>query len=376
MSVRIQAAATALPKNAVGQEGLLAAFRDLWGQQHFNQDRLGQLFRAVRVGTRHLALPVDEYRALESFGARNAAWTRVATELADEVLRRALDRAGLGPEELDAIFFTTVTGIATPSIDARLVERTGLRPDVKRTPIFGLGCVAGAAGLSRATDALRGYPGQTAALVAVELCSLTLQREDLSVPNLIASGLFGDGAACVILRHEPDGGDAAAGPARGAASAPKAAARNTAPLRRGPAVVATRSVFYPGTERVMGWDIVDSGFKIVLSAQVPQLVKQRIRGDVDAFLEAHGVRRKDVRHWICHSGGPKVLEAFEEALELPRAAVQRTWDSLEAVGNLSSASVLFVLEDLLASDEPRPGDVGVLLAMGPGFCSELVLLRW
>ena len=147
-------------------------------------------------------------------------------------------------------------------------------------------------------------------------------------------------------------------------------------MLRGPEVAATRSVFYPGTERVMGWDIVDSGFKIVLSSQVPQLVRERIRGDVDAFLGANGLRRSDVRHWICHSGGPKVLEAFEEALELPRAAVQRTWDSLQAVGNLSSASVLFVLADLLASDEPRPGDVGLLLAMGPGFCSELVLLRW
>ena len=378
-SVRIRSTATALPEHVVGQDELLAAFRELWGQQHFNQDRLEQLFRAVCVGTRHLALPVDEYRALESFSARNAAWTRVATRLADEVLRRALDRAGLRPDQLDAIFFTTVTGIATPSIDARLVELTRLRPDVKRTPIFGLGCVAGAAGIARATDALRGYPGQTAALVAVELCSLTLQREDLSVPNLIASGLFGDGAACVILANEPAGsgeGESWSGPAGSGPKGNRGPPAGAAAVLRGPEVAATRSVFYPGTERVMGWDIVDSGFKIVLSSQVPQLVRERIRGDVDAFLGANGLRRSDVRHWICHSGGPKVLEAFEEALELPRAAVQRTWDSLQAVGNLSSASVLFVLADLLASDEPRPGDVGLLLAMGPGFCSELVLLRW
>ena len=226
-----------------------------------------------------------------------------------------------------------------------------LRPDMKRVPIFGLGCVAGAAGLSRAADAVRAFPGQIAALLAVELCSLTLQREDLSVANIIASGLFGDGAAAVLV----GGGDR--------------------PVR-GPRVVATRSVFYPETERVMGWDIVDSGFKVVLSPEVPQLVRTRVRGDVDSFLASQGLSRREVRHWLCHTGGPRVLEAFEEALELPRSALQRTWDSLHQVGNLSSASVLFVLRDLLDSGEAKPGDVGLLIAMGPGFCSELVLLRW
>ncbi|HZR08620.1 MAG TPA: 3-oxoacyl-[acyl-carrier-protein] synthase III C-terminal domain-containing protein, partial [Myxococcales bacterium] len=247
-------------------------------------------------------------------------------------------------------YFVTVTGIATPSIDARLVVPLGLRSDVKRVPIFGLGCVAGAAGLARVADALRGVPGEVAVLLAVELCSLTLQREDLSIPNIIASGLFGDGAAAAVL----DGG------ARG----------------RGPRIAATRSVFYPGTERVMGWDVVDSGFKVVLSPGVPQLVRDRLRADVDAFLAARGLQRKDIAHFICHTGGPKVLEAFEEALEVPRQAMQRSWDSLQTSGNLSSASVLFVLADLLASGEARPGDRGLLLAMGPGFCSELVLLEW
>ena len=347
MSARILAAATALPRHFADQETLVAEFRSLWGEKHFNLDRLEQLFKAVRVGGRHLALPIADYRGLESFAARNDAWTRVATELGEAVLRGALDRAGLRPEQLDHVFFTTVTGIATPSIEARLIDRVGLRPDLKRTPIFGLGCVAGAAGIARAADYLRGFPGQHAALIAVELCSLTLQREDLSVANIIASGLFGDGAACVVL-----------GPGAG------------------PEVLATRSIFYPGTERVMGWDIVDSGFKIVLSSQVPDLVSARIRGDVDGFLAAQGLKRADIRHWICHPGGPKVLEAFEAALEIPRAAVQRTWDSLQQVGNLSSASVLFVLRGLLDSGEAKPGDQGVLLAMGPGFCSELVLLQW
>jgi alkylresorcinol/alkylpyrone synthase len=346
--VKILAAARALPAHFVEQDRLLEAFRALWGAKHFNLDRLEQLHRAVRVGGRHLALPLEEYPALASFAARNDAWIREATTLGEAALRAALEQSDTPPSKLDHVFFTTVTGIATPSIEARLVDRLGLRADVKRTPIFGLGCVAGAAGVARASDYLRGFPGQTAALVSVELCSLTLQREDLSIPNIIASGLFGDGAAAVVIGSH------------GA----------------GPEVVATRSVFYPGTERVMGWDVVDSGFKIVLSSQVPQLVKEHMRGDVDSFLAAHGLARKDVRHWVCHTGGPKVLEAFEEALELPPDALARTWKSLREVGNLSSASVLFVLSELLEAQAAAPGDVGLILAMGPGFCSELVLLRW
>jgi alkylresorcinol/alkylpyrone synthase len=350
MAPRILAAEQALPPHFVPQEKLLAAFRALWGQKHFNLDRLEQLHRAVRVGGRHLALPLEDYASLQSFAARNQAWTKAATELGAEAVRKALLAADVTPAQVDHLYFVTVTGIATPSIDARLVERLGLRADVKRIPIFGLGCVAGAAGLARAADVLRSQPGETAVLLAVELCSLTLQREDLSIPNIIASGLFGDGAAALVL----DGGG------RG----------------RGPSVVATRSVFYPGTERVMGWDVVDSGFKVVLSPQVPELVRARLRSDVDSFLQTCGLRRKEIAHYLCHTGGPKVLEAFEEALELPRSAMQRSWDSLQQVGNLSSASVLFVLADLLAAGEPKPGDHALLLAMGPGFCSELVLLRW
>ena len=303
------------------------------------------------MGGRHLALPLERYEELDSFAARNDAWIAADVELGKTALEQALQRADLRPQDLDHLYFVTVTGLSTPSVDARLVNRMGLRADLKRVPIFGLGCVAGAAGLARASDAVRAFPGQVAAILAVELCSLTLQREDLSIANIIASGLFGDGAAAALI----GGGDRPG---------------------RGPRILATRSIFYPDTERVMGWDVVDSGFKVVLSPQVPQLVRERVRSDVDAFLGAQGMKRADVRHWICHTGGPRVLEAFEDALELPRDALRRTWDSLREVGNLSSASVLFVFRDLLDSGEARPGDLGLLIAMGPGFCSELVLLRW
>jgi len=348
----VRSVGTALPPHYADQETLIAAFRTHWAKEHFHLERIEELHRSVQVGGRHLAVPIDEYPGLADLRARNDAWLRVSTDVGERAVRQALDRAGLDPSDVDHLFFVTVTGIATPSIDARLMNRLGLRPDVKRTPIFGLGCVAGAAGTARASDVLRAFPDQVAVLLSVELCSLTLQREDLSIANIIASGLFGDGAAALVL----SGGER---PAPGA-----------------PSIVATRSVFYPDSERVMGWDVVNGGFKVVLSAKVPEVVRTHVRGDVDDFLAAHGLSTRDIRHWVAHTGGPKVLEAFEDTLQLPPGALARSWRSLREVGNLSSASVLFVLESLLASGEARAGDLGLLMAMGPGFCSELVLLRW
>jgi alkylresorcinol/alkylpyrone synthase len=349
----LRSVGTALPTNWVDQETLIGVFRELWAREHFNVERIEELHRSVQVGGRYLALPLEEYRPLERFSDRNEAWTRVSLDLGEQAVRRALDAADLTPREVDHLFFVTVTGIATPSLDARLMNRLGLRSEVKRTPIFGLGCVAGAAGTARAADVLRAFPDQVAVLLSVELCSLTLQREDVSIANIIASGLFGDGAAALVLT----GAD-------------------RAPPIPGPRVVATRSVFYPDSERIMGWDVVEGGFKVVLSAKVPALVSEHVRHDVDDFLGAHGLRRSDIRHWVAHTGGPKVLDAFERALELPPEALQRSWSSLRETGNLSSASVLFVLSELLASGEAKPGERGLMMAMGPGFCSELVLLQW
>ncbi|WP_242396109.1 type III polyketide synthase [Anaeromyxobacter oryzisoli] len=349
----ILAVGRALPPNAVDQETLIAALSAYWGARHYNVERLAELHRAVKVGVRHLALPLAEYPALDSFQRCNDAFLRVGADLGEAAVRDALDRAGLAPRDVGHLYFVTVTGVSTPSLDARLANRLGLAPGVKRTPIFGLGCQAGASGIARASDALRAFPGQVAVALSVELCSLTLQRDDASVTNVIATGLFGDGAAAAVLA----GGERPAAPGA-------------------PRVLATRSVFYPDTEWVMGWDVVDTGFKVVLSAKVPQVIEANIGRDVDAFLAEHGLDRAAIRHWIAHTGGPKVLEAFRRGLGLPEAALARSWASLRDVGNLSSASVLFVLADLLDSGEPRPGDLGLLAAMGPGFSAELVLLRW
>jgi alkylresorcinol/alkylpyrone synthase len=348
---RIQSVGCALPPHYVDRETLLAAIKEMWAKDA-GTARLDLMHRSIGVEGRHLALPLSQYGAKSSFAARNDAWIAEALRISERAAVEALGQAALLPRDVDHVFFVTVTGIATPSIDARLVNRLGLRPDVKRTPIFGLGCVAGAAGMARAADYLVGFPDEVALLISAELCSLTFQADDVRITNALASGLFGDGGAAVVLT----GGRRSDG--------------------WGPRVVATRSVFYPDTEDVMGWEVVDGGFRIALSPAVPRLARERIRDDVDAFLGEHGLDRKGIAHWIAHTGGPKVLEAFEEGLELAPRALARSWNSLRRLGNLSSASVLFVMGDLLASNDARPGDYGVLFAMGPGFCSELVLLRW
>lgn len=350
----IASVGTALPAHRYEQDELVDALERLWADQHYNASRLRRFHEKVEVSGRNLALPLEEYFELDGFGDKNDAFIRVGTDLAEEAIESALEGVGLGPGDVDAIFFTTVTGLATPTIDARLVNRMGFRRDIKRTPMFGLGCVAGAAGVARMADYLRGHPDDVALLVSVELCSLTLQPEDLSVPNLIASGLFGDGAAAVV-----------------GLGASRAAAIGAA----GPRAIANRSVFYEDTEWVMGWEVGSAGFKVVLSARLPQLIRDELRADVDAFLGSQGLDRAAIDRWVAHPGGPAVLRAMQEALEITADDLAVTWRSLSSVGNLSSASVLFVLQETLAAGAAAD-ERGLLMAMGPGFCAEMVVLQW
>ncbi len=352
LAPHVSGVGTALPENYVSQEELTGALRQLWVQRYGDVSRFDRLQGALGIQGRYLALPMRDYYTLDSFAKGNDAWLRVAPELAEKASRMALERAGLAPRDIDHVFFVTVTGIATPTIDVALSNRLGMRRDLKRTPIFGLGCVAGAAGLARTADYVRGFSRETAMLVSVELCSLTLQRDDLSAANIIASGLFGDGAAAVVV----SGADRVDGAT--------------------PRVLATRSILYPDTQRIIGWDLVDGGFKIVLSAHLTELVRSNIAREVDEFLAASHLKRSDIAHWIAHTGGPKVLRILEEQLQLPDEALARSWRSLRNTGNLSSASVLFMLEDILKSDDAKPGDHGVMIAMGPGFSVELVLFGW
>jgi len=349
--MKIVGAGSAFPRNYYPQEVLLAALREYWKDSLPNPRILDQLHAHAGVDGRHLVLPIECYYDLNTFGQTNRVWIEAAQELGEQAICRALAPTGLEPEQIGALFFVSVTGVASPSIDARLVNRMKLSPNIRRTPIFGLGCVAGAAGVARAADYVRAYPDQVAVLLSVELCSLTLQKDDLTVANLISSGLFGDGAAAVVV-------------AGAAVNLP------------GPQILATRSVFYPDTEDVMGWDVSEKGFRIVLSREVPDVVRRHLGEDVDALLAQHGFTRGEVGSWVMHTGGPKVLEASEDALGLHNGEAKVSWDCLRRMGNLSSASVLVVLEEVLMRRRPAPGTLGVMAAMGPGFCSEVVLLRW
>jgi alkylresorcinol/alkylpyrone synthase len=349
--MRIASVASAFPEHYYKQEVLVEALKNDWRNRLPNPDILDRLDDSMKVDGRFTVHPITFYENMTTWGEANDAWIEHALNLGEKALSGALLRAGIEPQELSAIYVASVTGIAAPSLDARLVNRMGLSRNIKRVPIFGLGCVAGAAGISRAADYVRGYPDQVAALLSVELCSLTLQRDDLSMAHLISALLFGDGAAATIVFGSQRHSD-------------------------GPEILATKSIFYPDTERVMGWDISEKGFRIVLSPEVPDTVVKHLGEDVDTFLGEQGLQRSDIQSWIMHTGGPKVLEATATALGISEQDLSASWDCLRKVGNISSTSVLLVLEDVYMNHRPAPGALSILAAMGPGFCSELVLLRW
>jgi alkylresorcinol/alkylpyrone synthase len=353
-AAHIVAAETVFPDHYYPQEELTAAAQAWWSSHGANGSLLQRFHKNLKVGGRYLARPLEAMTQPSSFQERNDSWIRTALDLGENAVCRLLEQAQLGAEGVDLFAFTTVTGIAVPSIEARLMNRIPLSPHLKRMPLFGLGCMGGAGALARVADYLAGHPSEAAVLLSVELCSLTIQYEDLSVENMIASGLFGDGAAAVLLA----GGEhplARAGQAR---------------------VIDNRSAMFPGTEYVMGWEMRDTGFKVVLSADLAAVLQASLRPELDAFLAEHGLGTGQIERWIVHPGGPKIIDTVESELNLAPGALDLSRKALASVGNLSSATVLLLLQQTLAAEPPVPGAHGLLMAMGPGFSAEFILLEW
>lgn len=335
-------------------------------------ERLLPVFDHGGIETRRLCMPLDWYVEEHSFGERNDRYLEHGESLAAAAITAALARAALGPRDVDHIVFVSSTGIATPSLDATLANRLGFRSDVRRTPIWGLGCAGGAAGLARAREFAVASPGSRVLLVALELCSLAFQRRERSKRNLVAASLFGDGAAAGIVAASavPHDSRRANGNGAGRGAGDQAHDPDT-----GLAIEASASTLWPDTLDVMGWSVDGDGLHVIFSRDIPSIVRRWVRESVEGFLASRHLTLGEIDHVVSHPGGMKVLEAYQEALGLPAAAFRHARDVLRERGNMSSPTCLFVLERFLEARAIAPGETAILTALGPGFSAEYLLLR-
>jgi len=345
---RILSAATAVPPHRVGQEEIKGFARELFAGKFRDLERLLPIFDNAQIETRHFCQPLKWYGREWSFPERNALYVEQALELSEKAARRCLDRAGVKPCDVGALFFVSTTGLSTPSLDAKLLFRLGLSPNLRRIPVWGLGCAGGAAGVARAVDHARAHPDELVLVIAVELCSLTFQAGDASKSNLIASSLFADGAAAVLIGAGDDG----------------------------PEVLGSHSTTWPHTEDIMGWDLLETGLKVRFAKSVPQIVRTRTRETLEEACERHGLELGDLRHFVVHPGGARVLEAYEDALGLELGSLDLSREVLREYGNMSSVSVLFVLKRFLEEYQAKSKEYGTISALGPGFSAEHVLFRY
>jgi alkylresorcinol/alkylpyrone synthase len=350
----IVSAASAFPAHYYRQEEITAAMQKLWATRPSSVERLKSFHQNMQINGRYLALPLEEYLSPSGFRERNQAWIQTALELGEQAICDLLEQANIKAGEINQIAFTTITGIAAPSIDARLMNRIPFSPHLKRMPLFGLGCMGGAGGLARLADYLVGHPDEAALLLSVELCSLTIQHNDLSAENMVSTGLFGDGAAAVLM----------------------VGTQHPLAKEDQPRVIASRSVFFPETEYIMGWEMCDTGFKVVLSSDVVAIVEAGLRPAIDTFLSEHGLNSALIDLWLVHPGGPKIIQTIETGLGLKVGMLDISRENLASVGNLSSAAVLVMLEKVMKQNPPAPGTHSLLMSMGPAFNAELILLEW
>lgn len=343
---RLQSLALAWPAHVLRQEDVAANGAEMFATTHGGFARLAPIYRNALIETRHSCVPIDWYPKPHSFSERNDLFLEHAVAVLAEAAGKALAEARLEAKDIDAIVAVCTTGIATPGLDARLMQVMPFRPDVRRLPIFGLGCAGGVVGLARAADLARARPDELVLLLVVELCALTFRAQDRSKSNLVATALFGDGAAAAVISCRDD----ASGPALGAS------AEHT----------------WPDSLDVMGWDVGDDGLKVVFSRDIPNLVLNDFRPVVTDFLASQGMTPADVGSFVCHPGGAKVIDALEECFDLPEGALTYTRVVLRDHGNMSAATVLFVLKAMLEDGVEGPL---LLTTLGPGFTAGLMMVH-
>ena len=343
---RVLSVATVVPKYRVVQSTARDFARAMFSGVYKDVERLLPVFDNVEIDGRNFCVPPEWFYEDHTFPEKNALYVEHALDLSEKSAHRALDKAGVDPSEVGAIFFVSTTGLSTPSIDSQLLPRLGLSEHTRRVPIWGLGCAAGVGGLARALDHARVYPEEKVLLVGVELCGLTFQWGDRSKAGLVSTALFADGAAAAVLGNAP-----------------------------GPELLGSHSTTWPGTEDVMGWEIIEAGFKVQLSRSIPQLVRERMPQNIETACSSVGLAREDVEHLVTHPGGAKVLDAFEEVFGLGPGGLVLSREVLRDYGNMSSVTVLFILERFLESGAYAPGEHGVISALGPGFSAEHVFFR-
>ena len=344
---KVQAVGIAVPAYALEQSEIKKFVAALFHAHIDKLDRLLPVFESSCIQVRHLSQPLDWYGVSHSFTEANKIFEQVALELSEKAAIEAIKKANVEPEDIGMIIFVSSTGIVTPTLDAKLIQRLGLSPNTGRLPVWGLGCGGGVSGLARAAELSHSLQGRSVLLVTVELCSLTFQQKDYSKSNLVGTSIFADGAAAAVITVDGDG----------------------------PAILDNYSTLFPDSADVMGWDLVETGFKVRFSKNIPSIVRRHLPNLLNEACAKWNINQEDIVHYVVHPGGAKVLSAYSESLGLARDQLTYGYDILANYGNMSSASVLFVLEKFMAKTPPT-GNYGVMLALGPGFSAEQVLFKW
>lgn len=350
MSVKIHAVAKQLPKYSRTTEEIIP-FLDIWldGQDHRFIRKVKKIFEGAAVDRRYSIMEPSEVFTATSFEQKNAIYTREMIELGEKVLRNALAKTNWKPQDLDYIITVSCTGIMIPSLDAYLVNKLKLRQDIVRLPVTEMGCAAGISGIIYARNFLKANPGKRAAVIAVESPTATFQLDDYSMANIVSAAIFGDGAACALLSSDENDS--------------------------GPEILADEMYHFYDNEHMMGFKLTNSGLQMVLDIDVPDTIASHFPDIIHPFLAKNNLGIEDIDHLIFHPGGKKIVQTVEELFSGLGKNINATKEILRLYGNMSSATVLYVLEKII-DENPEKGETGVMLSFGPGFSAQRVLLKW